>query len=46
MGKQVKDLEPTDEKGALDAVESMSLALYICWDRGAHTLQAMRWAST
>ena len=30
MGKQVKDLEPTDEKGALDAIESMPLTQYRC----------------
>ncbi|KIN03994.1 hypothetical protein OIDMADRAFT_51921 [Oidiodendron maius Zn] len=27
MGKQVKDLEPTDEKGALDAIESYALGI-------------------
>jgi acylpyruvate hydrolase len=30
LGKQVKDLEPSDEKGALDAIESMASALHGC----------------
>jgi 2-keto-4-pentenoate hydratase/2-oxohepta-3-ene-1,7-dioic acid hydratase in catechol pathway len=28
LGKQVKDLEPSNEEGALDAIESMTPTLY------------------
>lgn len=31
MGKQVKNLEASDEKGALDAIESMSAAQLLFW---------------
>lgn len=30
LGKQVKDLEPSDETGALDAIESITSPLYEC----------------
>lgn len=32
MGKQVKNLEASDEKGALDAIESMTVSLQDRWD--------------
>ena len=31
LGKQVKDLEPTDTEGALDAIESMSNSLSLSY---------------
>lgn len=34
MGKQVKDLEASDEKGALDAIESMHTSHKVNWIAG------------
>lgn len=46
MGKQVKDLEPTDEKGALEAIESLSSISHIALIRSDNSQQAMPLAST
>jgi hypothetical protein len=32
LGKQVKDLEPSDEQSALDAIDSMTSTLHRCME--------------